>query len=142
MELEEEELAAELRRIERNEVRTRAQDFVNILKKNDAYIPHHDSDGMMCLPNLPNLETGRTKPMIIRSITNVFWDACIAAVDIPSDETLHVGCRRNAWNWHAASTPILIRKLLQLGKAVVYRFRDSENRSWFHMSLSREMGVT
>jgi hypothetical protein len=118
-------------------VRKRAQDFLDVLMKNDAFIEVDGGINMTYLPGLPNLETlegtevGQKYPMIIRSITNAFWDSCIEVGDVPG-ESFRVTAIGTPGIGKTTSTPLLIRKLLKKGKTVVYHVRTENRNKWIY----------
>jgi hypothetical protein len=108
-----------------------AQDFVDVLMDDDAYLPVAGGINMTYLPDIVCLETRRKYPVIIRNITESFWDACIKVLDAPG-----VPCRVVAVGTSGigktSSTPVLIRKLLKKGKTVVYHLRSNSRSRWIY----------
>jgi hypothetical protein len=118
-------------------VRKRAQDFLDVLMNDDAYLPVNASIGMTYLPDLPDLEVQKgfeidqKFPMIIRNITDAFWDACIEVGDVPG-VSFRVAVIGTPGIGKTTSTPLLIRKLLKKGKTVVYHVRTENRNKWIY----------
>jgi signal recognition particle GTPase len=100
--------------------------------------------GMSVIKNLHNLETKTSKDLVVRSITEKFWQACIDVVDqthmdvgVANDPRKNDHPRRvvavgTPGVGKSTSTPILIRMLLKAGKAVVYLIRELKNEGWYY----------
>jgi hypothetical protein len=117
--------------MERVAAQQRAQDFVDALMDDNAYLPVIGGINMTYLPGLPSLETGWKSPLIVRSITGAFWDACVAINDSP-DKSCRVTAIGTPGIGKTTSTPLLIRKLLKEGKTVVYHVRNEEKDGWIY----------
>jgi hypothetical protein len=123
--------------MEREAVRKRAQDFVDALMNDDAYLPVNASIGMTYLPDLPDLEAqkgfemGQKYPVILRNITDAFWDACIEVGDVPG-VSFRVAAIGTPGIGKTTSTPLVIRKLLKIGKTVVYHVRSDKGTKWIY----------
>jgi hypothetical protein len=110
--------------------RARAQAFVDALMKAD-FEPIASSQGMTFLRNIPDLETGKKGTIIVRNMTDAFWEACIRMVNTPGSQhrVAAVGTRGIG---KTTSTPILIRKLLEDGNTVVYCVRTESRMGWYY----------
>ena len=75
--------------IEANE-QARAQEFVESIMT-ATIDPISNSNGMGVLSNVFDLETGETRRIILRNITEPFWQACINVVDTPRYRVAAVG---------------------------------------------------
>jgi hypothetical protein len=107
----------------------RAQKFVDSLMNNEP--ERIEGSDLQVLDGVINLETRLVHPIVIRSVTDAFWQACIDLVDKP------------AWRYRAiaigspgigktTSTPLLIRKLLKDCKVVVYHVRTKDDIGWYY----------
>jgi hypothetical protein len=105
----------------------RAKKFVDSLMNNEP--ERIEGSDLHVLDGVINLETRLVHPIVIRSVTDAFWQACIDLVDRPS------------WRYRAiaigspgigktTSTPLLIRKLLLDRKVVVYHVRTKDKIGW------------
>jgi hypothetical protein len=111
-----------------HEARIRAQKFVDAIVDDDAYLNIGDGTNMMYLPSLVDLETGASGPLVLSTITNDFWDACIRRLNM----SYRVAAVGSPGLGKTASTPVLIRKLLKQGNTVVYLIRSIDKENWFY----------
>jgi hypothetical protein len=117
------------------EARMQAQEFIDTLMTAN-FEPIPDSGGMMYLRDILNLETGRRGPLIVRTMTNDFWDTCIDLVDTPGMRVRVVAVGTPGIG-KTACTPILIRKLLKAGHTVVYLIRTASRMNWFYQFVAK-----
>jgi hypothetical protein len=117
------------------EARMQAQEFIDTLMTAD-FEPIPDSGGMTYLRDILNLETGRRGPLIVRTMTNDFWDTCIDLVNMPGRNCRVVAVGTPGIG-KTASTSILIRKLLKAGHTVVYLIRTASGMSWFYQFTAK-----
>jgi hypothetical protein len=118
------------------EARMQAQEFVDALMTAD-FEPVPNSGGMMYLRDILNLETGRRGPLIVRTMTDAFWDTCIDLVNMPGRNCRVVAVGTPGIG-KTASTSILIRKLLKDGHTVVYLIRTAWGVSWFYQFAAKD----
>jgi hypothetical protein len=120
----------------KDEARALAQRFVDALMKAPIYdIP--DSDGMKYMSNIPDLETNEDySNIVIRKMTDAFWDKCIELVDTPG-ERYRVAAIGRPGIGKTTSTTLLIRKLLSTDNTVVYLVRTKEKTGWFYEFVSK-----
>ena len=98
--------------------RQRGTEFIKrLINAEPTIIP--DSGGMQVLPNILMLETNKIVDIVIRTITEPFWNACIDILNSPGQAT-RVAVVGNPGIGKTAITPILIRNLLRMGRIVVY----------------------
>jgi hypothetical protein len=107
--------------------RSKAQGFVDALMKAE-FEPIAGRQGMSVLRNIPHLEVGKMGNIIVRNMTDAFWEACIRQVNKPGCRVAAVGTRGIG---KTTSTPILIRKLLERGNTVVYCLRSRDLSGWY-----------
>jgi hypothetical protein len=84
---------------------------------------------MSVLRNIPHLQAGRTGNIVVRSMTNAFWEACIQEVNLPGSP--RVAAVGTCGIGKTTSTPILIRKLLERGDTVVHCLRTTTRQGWY-----------
>jgi hypothetical protein len=98
-----------------------ANDFVKSIREKPE--PILSSDGMFILPEVVFLEGGQSCPLIIRKITEPFWNSVIETVDEQNKDGFNknrVCAVGTPGIGKSRSIPILIRMLLERGKSVVY----------------------
>ena len=113
---------------EKNEAFNRASDFVLSIM-NASPDPIRNSDSMTVVRNVFDLETGETRDIILRNITEPFWQACINVVNTPRLRVAAVGTPGIG---KTTSTPWLIRMLLEQKQTVVYLIRTEDKSSWYY----------
>ena len=90
------------------------------------------SKGMSVLRNVVDLESAELRDVVIRNITEDFWQACIKTVDIPNMR-YRVCAIGTPGIGKTAFTPILIRMLLLKGHTtVVYIVRTNDKDGWYY----------
>jgi hypothetical protein len=118
----------------REKARKMAQGFADALM-NTEFESIPDSDGMKILRDIPDLETGRVyKSIVVPKVVNVFWDACIETVNTrvtPDARHYRVAAVGTPGIGKTMLTPVLIRKILEHGNAVVYLIQ-TEDRTGGH----------
>jgi hypothetical protein len=103
---------------------------------------------MLVMRKVVTLERGVARDVVIRKVTQPFWQACINAVDPPPPppslavapgqqaamptEQLRVCAVGTPGIGKTACTPLLIRMLLKKKKTVVYRVRAPEDSGWIY----------
>ena len=107
-------------------VLNRGRDFAASIMKDIEKIP--ESNGMRIMRGVKNLISGMEYNIIIRKITQPFWDECIKEVTT-TDSWVRVCAVGTPGIGKTTSTPFLIRMLLQEKHTVVYRLR-SEDYFW------------
>jgi hypothetical protein len=108
----------------------RAQTFADALMA-AKYEDIPDSKGMKVLRNVTDLETGEKSSIVVRSVTPLFWNACIDLVDTP-DKRYRVAALGTPGIGKTKSTPILIRILLERKITVVYHIRTLKETGWYY----------
>jgi hypothetical protein len=117
----------------------RAHKFVTSLMT-AKYEKIPNGKGMKVLRNLMNLENGMVSSslengmdcsIVVRTITNSFWEECIKTVDTPNVR-YRVAAIGTPGIGKTTSTPILIRILLERKKTVVYLIRTEKNNGWYY----------
>jgi hypothetical protein len=131
-------------------VRRSARAFVkSILEQEPELIP--ESDGMLVMRDVLNLETGVKSDVVIRKLTRPFWQACIDAVDrhpVPANagrrrvddvdapvttERLRVCAVGTPGIGKTTCTAVLIRMLLKEKRGtVVYHVRAPKEAGWIY----------
>ena len=96
----------------------RAREFVVSVMKDVEEIP--GSDGMRILRQIPSLDFIGRYDLVIRSITQPFWEECIRVVTTPGMH-FRVCAVGTPGIGKTSSTPFLIRMLLKEKHTVVYR---------------------
>jgi hypothetical protein len=113
-----------------DETRLRAQAFVESVMTQRPE-PIAGTDGMSVMRDVQMLETGVSRNIVIRKVTRPFWQACIDTADTPG-----MRCRVCAVGTpgigKTASTPYLIKMLLERKKTVVYRVREPQEAGWIY----------
>jgi Retrotransposon hot spot protein len=98
----------------------------SIMNKDYEKIPN--SNGMKVLRNAINLETGKSIDVVIRNITEDFWQTVIDTTNrsrVCAVGTPGIG--------KTTSTCILIRLLLQQQKTIIYHVRTKEKNGFVYM---------
>ena len=90
-----------------------------------------ESSGMFVLRNVVQLEDAMTSNIVIRDITEPFWQACIDTINTPNVR-YRVCAVGTPGIGKTTSTPILIRMLLAAKHTVVYRIRTVEKYGWYY----------
>ena len=111
----------------REEASRIAQDFVaSILKPLEEI-----GNGMTLMRNVPQLETNTSQNIIIRSITERFWQSCI---ELLNDASRHnrVCAVGTPGIGKTSSTPFLLRMLIEGGDTVVYHIRTNNKKGWYY----------
>jgi hypothetical protein len=93
-----------------------------------------DTDGMFVLRDVPDLETWGKGDIVIRKITEPFWEACIAKVDEP-EHRYRVCAVGTSGIGKTTCTPVLIRLLLQANHTVVYHIRTAKEKGYIYEFL-------
>ena len=101
----------------------RGREFVASILGDIHDIP--ESNGMRVLRQIPGLDFGKKYDLVIRSITQPFWEECIRIVTT-RDFDLRVCAVGTPGIGKTSSTPFLIRLLLKEKRTVVYRRLSSE----------------
>lgn len=125
---------------EEHEERKRiAVEFVKSVMKDYEIITNVDckddrkSAGMSVLRDVVKLETGKRRDVVIRSITEPFWQSCIDTVDTNDGDSNYRVCAIGTPGiGKTSSTSILIRMLLKAKKTVVYLIRSDEKVKWYY----------
>jgi hypothetical protein len=124
----------EQRKVANDFVKSIMTNFEEIQKSkeipNDGELPPSTSSGMSVLRDVVNLETGMRCNIVIRSITQPFWQACIDTVGT-IEARCHVCVVGTPGIGKTASTPILIRMLLKARLTVVYHVRTKNMTGWY-----------
>jgi hypothetical protein len=117
-----------------------AQDFVrSIMEKVPERIP--ESDGMLVMRGVVVLERDVALDVVIRNVTQPFWQACIDAVDpqqsdggrvVSPNQQLRVCAVGTPGIGKTTCTPYLIKMLLEKKKTVVYRVRSQNKDEWIY----------
>jgi hypothetical protein len=105
--------------------------FVDAIMKDYKDVP--DSNGMKVLYDVPDLETGTKKNVILRNhITEPFWNRVYELSESPDDERYRVCVVGTSGIGKTATTAILIRLLLLKEKTIVYHIRTPEKSRWVY----------
>jgi len=98
----------------------------------------HQSKGMFVLQSLQcsasTLEF--TMDIVVRSIIEKFWQACLDAVDTPYTVYRVVAVGTSGIG-KTTSIPILIRMLLKKNRTVVYKFSTPRKEEWYYEFVPR-----
>jgi hypothetical protein len=86
---------------------------------------------MKVLRNINALETGTKNSIVVRLVTPLFWEACIAMTE-KKDKRYRVAAIGTPGIGKTKSTAILIRILLERKKTVVYLIRTKKEESWYY----------
>jgi hypothetical protein len=137
---ERERATAKRRHQLRNTKRATAQHFVDSLMKT-TYINVSESAGMTVLRGIYTFETATENGIVVTtSATNAFWDACIKTAE-SSEMRYRVAVVGNSCIGKTHGTPILIRKLLEQKKTVVYIVRTDRKESWYYEFVPTTSGT-
>jgi hypothetical protein len=90
-----------------------------------------NSNGMKVLRDLPDLETDGPINVVIRNITEQFWNEVIRVAEAPNKRT-RVCAVGTPGIGKTLATAILIRMLLQRNRTVVYHIRTLEQDGWVY----------
>ena len=101
----------------------RGSEFFTSIMKEIEEIP--GSNGMRVMRGVIKLESDSERDIVIRNITQPFWEECIRAVSIPNMR-VRVCAVGTPGIGKTTSTPFLIRMLLEEKKTVVYRLRTED----------------
>ena len=104
----------------------RGREFVVSIMKDIQEIP--ESNGMRVLPQIPTLDFIGWYDLVIRDVTQPFWEDCIREVST-ADMNVRVCAVGTPGIGKTSSTPFLIRMLLKEKHTVVYR-RLSSRYFW------------
>jgi hypothetical protein len=94
--------------------------FSTAIMKDYEDIPN--SNGMQVLRNVPNRVTGNPKNIVLRSITEDFWENVISTTEDP-EYRFRVCAVGTPGVGKTKATPILIRLLLLMKRTVIYHVR-------------------
>jgi Retrotransposon hot spot protein len=108
------------------DAQNRGREFVSSIMNDLEEIP--GSNGMRVMRGVIKLESDRKRDIVIRNITQPFWEECIRVVNIPNMR-VRVCAVGTPGIGKTTSTPFLIRMLLEEKQTVVYRLR-SEDYFW------------
>ncbi len=95
---------------------------------------------MRVVRNVIDLEIGKTREIILRNITEPFWQKCIDVVNTPN-ERIRVAAVGTPGIGKTSSTPWLIRMLLKQSKTVVYLLRTVEKTGWYYEYIPNSDGT-
>jgi hypothetical protein len=115
-----------------------AQDFLDSLVE-APFDAISGSDDMKVLRNIPNIEYGNGKVydvILYPKSTAAFWDACIGTLNTPG-MFFRIAVIGPFAMGKTICTPIVIRKLLEMGHSVVYLFRRSGKQGWYYKFVRR-----
>ena len=104
----------------------RGRDFAASIMKDIEEIP--ESNGMRIMRDVMSLESGMERDIVIRDITQPYWEECINMV-MRSDMRVRVYALGNPGIGKTISTSFLIRMLFEKKHTVVYRLK-SEDYFW------------
>jgi hypothetical protein len=110
--------------------RRAANAFINSLMQAE-YEDILESDGMLVLRNILDLESGESKDIVVRKCTLPFWEECIKVVNT-TKKRYRVAAIGTPGTGKTTSTPILIRMLLQRGMTVVYLVQTEKESRWYY----------
>ena len=91
----------------------------------------YEIQGMRVLRDVPMLETGARLDVVVRTITEPFWKACINCVDTP-DRKFRVCAIGTPGIGKTTTTAVLIRLLLQQRRTVVYVINSAKMLNWYY----------
>jgi hypothetical protein len=101
-----------------------------------TYTSISGSPGMEVLSGLCDLEAGEMQDIVVRSVTNKFWQACIDIVDdvntIKNTKPRRVAAVGTSGIGKTMVTVILLRMLLEKGRTVAYLIRSNHQRGWLY----------
>jgi hypothetical protein len=113
----------------------RAKNFFESIMTDLVEIP--ESGGMQLLHNVMDLETGRRRDIIIRSIAIDFWNECMEVLNTP-DCTPRLCVVGTPGIGKSTITAFFIRKLLQEHKTVVYLVRARNKCGWYYEFIPKK----
>jgi hypothetical protein len=107
------------------------QQYIDTLMSEDAIQRIPGEGQMRVIKNLRRLETGKYLSLVIRQITEPFWQSCINIVDRPGKQyrVCAVGSPGIGKTTHSA---YLIRMLLLMKRTVVYHVRTVRETGWIY----------
>ena len=109
-------------------------EFVQSIMK--EYEDIQESDGMKVLKDVIILETGATRNIVLRNITENYWEQVIATVDCSTTDYHVRACAIGTPGvGKTITTSILIRMLLKQKKKVIYRIRTIEKDGWVYFFI-------
>ena len=112
----------------------RGMAFVQSIMK--EYEDIQESDGMKVLKDVIILETGATRNIVLRNITENYWEQVIATVDCSTTDYHVRACAIGTPGvGKTITTSILIRMLLKQKKKVIYRIRTIEKDGWVYFFI-------
>jgi hypothetical protein len=101
--------------------------------------PIAGSDGMSVLMDIVDLETGEVGNVVLRNITEPFWQACIDKVNTPQMD-YRVCAVGSPGIGKTTCTPVLIRMLLKQLNTVVYLIRSVEKTRFYYEFIPNANG--
>ena len=107
------------------------QTFVEYIMAEDAIKDIPNSNGMRVMEKVPMLETGEARDIVIRDISEPFWQACIDTCET-ENKRYRVCAVGTPGIGKSTNTPFLIRMLLKKGKTVVYLVRTEDKEGWYY----------
>jgi GTPase SAR1 family protein len=111
--------------------------FIESIMKD--YEPIADSDGMKVLRNVVTLETGKTRDVVLRKITEPFWKSVIEGT-----ETSRICAMGTPGVGKTTTSSILIRLIFMLNKGkdvtVIYHVRTVEKHGYVYI-FTRQAGI-
>ena len=87
-----------------------------------------NGNGMRCLKNVNDIRNNILSTIVLRSITEPFWESCIEVTE-RGQRVCAVG---SPGIGKSSTFPLLIRMLLEKGKTVVYLKRNKSKGSWYY----------
>jgi hypothetical protein len=103
--------------------------FSTAIMKDYEDIPN--SSGMQVLRNVPTRVTGNPKNIVLRSITEDFWEKVISTTEDPKYQ-FRVCAVGSPGVGKTTATPILIRLLLLMKRTVIYHVRSLNLGNWVY----------
>ena len=118
------------------------QTFVEYIMAEDAIKDIPNSNGMRVMEKVPMLETGEARDIVIRDISEPFWQACIDTCET-ENKRYRVCAVGTPGIGKSTNTPFLIRMLLKKGKTVVYLVRTEKGKGWCYEFIpSKDLSMT
>jgi hypothetical protein len=107
------------------------QQYVDTLMSEDAIQRIPGEGQMSVIKNLIWLETGKYLSLVIRDITEPFWQSCINIIETPGNQyrVCAVGSPGIGKTTHSA---YLLRMLLLMKRTVVYHVRTVDKIGWIY----------